>query len=109
MLFRDLSRTFYGNSSSRTATGYLRSDTHSKFNHNNTNITAGETKQDDSSDKSILSPPKSNNIIVRTTSVAVKYDSRNQSDEEGGVFEMTDQLPIQRSYGEPYGGKNGEV
>jgi hypothetical protein len=99
----------YGNSGNRTANGYLRSDTHSKFNHNNTNITAGETKLDDSSDKSILFPPKTKNSIVRTMSVAVKYDARSHSDEEAGVFEMTDQLPIQRPYEGPFGGKNTEV
>ncbi|OIW27870.1 hypothetical protein CONLIGDRAFT_646091 [Coniochaeta ligniaria NRRL 30616] len=109
VLFRDISRTMYGNSGGRTANGYLRSDTHSKFNHNNTNVTTGETKLDDSSDKSILSPGKTKNSIVRTTSVAVNYDARRESDEEAGVFEMTDQLPIQRPYEGPFGGKTGEV
>lgn len=97
----------YGNSGNRAANGYLRSDTHSKFN--TTNITAGEGKMDDSSDKSILSPSKMKNSIVRTTSVAVNYDSRRDSDEEAGAFEMTDQLPIQRPYEGSFGAKPGEV
>ncbi|KAB5585686.1 hypothetical protein GE09DRAFT_1071591 [Coniochaeta sp. 2T2.1] len=117
VLFRDISRTMYGggggggHSSGGTrggtaSGGYLRSDTHSKFN--TTNVTAGggdaDTKMDDSSDKSILYPSKTaKGAIVRTTSVAVQYDSRGRSDEEVGVYEMTDQLPIQRPYEVPYG------
>lgn len=36
---------------------------------------------------------------MRTTQVAVKYDARSHSEEEAGVFEMADHLPIQKTYG----------
>jgi hypothetical protein len=55
---------------------------------------------DDSSERSILSPPaKAKNAIMRTTHVAVKYDARSHSEEEAGAFEMADHLPIQKTYG----------
>lgn len=50
---------------------------------------------DDGSDKSILSP-NAKSGIVRTREIAIKYDSRSVNGEEPGVFEMTDQMPIQR-------------
>ena len=54
-----------------------------------------EGKTDDGSDKSILSP-NAKSGIVRTREIAIKYDSRSVHGDEPGVFEMTDQMPIQR-------------
>lgn len=92
VLFRDLHRTRYGGSS-RAAGTYLKSDNHSKFPRSI--ATMEEGKGDDSSDKSILSP-HSKTAIVRTREIAIQYDARSMHGEEAGVFEMTDQMPIQR-------------
>lgn len=100
VLFRDISRTYYG--SSTGANGYLRSNPQSQFpaNNNNTTITVSEAKMDDeSSERSILrTPSMAKNAIMRTTQVAVKYDARRSygDEEDGNVFEMVDRLPIQK-------------
>jgi hypothetical protein len=100
VLFRDISRTYYG--SSTGANGYLRSDPQSQFPPANNNaITVSETKLgDESSERSILPPPsKAKSAIMRTTQVAVKYDARRSRSQEddSGVFEMVDRLPIQKA------------
>jgi hypothetical protein len=99
VLFRDISRTYYG--SSTGAHGYLRSNPQSQFPaNNNTTITVSEAKLgDESSERSILrTPSMAKNAIMRTTQVAVKYDARRSCshEEDGDVFEMVDRLPIQK-------------
>lgn len=99
VLFRDISRTYYG--SSTGANGYLRSDPQSQFPPNNNNATtASETKLgDESSERSILPPPsKAKSAIMRTAQVAVRYDARRSRshEDDGGVFEMEDRSPIHK-------------
>ncbi|RKU42915.1 hypothetical protein DL546_002653 [Coniochaeta pulveracea] len=98
VLFRDISRTYYGSSSG--ANGYLRSNPQSQFPPNNDAATVSGTKLgDESSERSILaSPSEPKNAIMRTTQIAVEYDARRSHgpEDDNGVFEMVDRLPLQK-------------
>ncbi|KAH7362754.1 hypothetical protein B0T11DRAFT_328790 [Plectosphaerella cucumerina] len=110
VLFRDIHRSKYGNSSegvgkrgptSGSGGGFLRSNNESKFHRNGTTaghrLSGSEQNEDDGdSERSILGQETSrglkdgDNDIVKTTEVVIDYDRGHRGTSVGESFEMTD-------------------